>query len=628
MLGKAVVVGSVFGLSTVGLYKLMTARVFNRHDQVYEPPVTSIVMCSLNEELFIERALQSLEDQNVLTENPTSFERILIDSHSDDETVAIAENYGWKVYQAPRGKLTARHVGMEKAKGKIIVSVDADSIPSYSPIIIRSNSDRLIEVVTVEELWNRIDAPVTSTIKGEEIKQVTGYSVYSGHNTGSRYIQINQIIRHPYAGLLLRFNCVGGLFDVSPNHSLIGSFGRNERVLEASRLLEGGRLSAPVFNPHVGDKEEFFYGNKEIAWLLGFFAAEGCACMFKKSGRKKCWDVSICNTNKQLIDKAEHIFAEFFNVHRSGFSKSPEGVYSIHFRDKRLYEFMRPRFYTADGKKRVPKEILNAPKKIQCSFLKGYFDGDGESKKETTYRKTSYQRFSTNSWILAQGILILVSSALKKSFSIADRKDKPDIVALVVNHKSNKELSKLNSKPRGLIKSKKEINYSGYLYDLVTSEGAFNCGVGQVRVHNTFYPPNWLNLVLRWFRHPNVVGVVTPRLVDPTENLVVSYVSTWLSLVDVGPLLAGGMRAPGQSVALYKQAYFDVGGFNLNINQRNVHEMVREEEIVFAMKLRRLGRLPVDWQAPCFTSLRRVMGFKKGDKYAKFIKERLNGERF
>jgi hypothetical protein len=197
-----------------------------------------------------------------------------------------------------------------------------------------------------------------------------------------------------------------------------------------------------------------------------------------------------------------------------------------------------------------------------------------------------------------------------------------------VNHKSNKELSKLNSKPRGLIKSKKEINYSGYLYDLVTSEGAFNCGVGQVRVHNTFYPPNWLNLVLRWFRHPNVVGVVTPRLVDPTENLVVSYISTWMTLMDVGPLLAGGMRAPGQGMAFYKQAYFDVGGFDLNINQRNVHEMVREEEIRFAMKLRRLGRLPVDWQAPCFTSLRRVMGFKTGEKYAKFIKERLNGERF
>ena len=270
MLGKALAVGTVLGLSTVGMYKLMTARVFNREDVVFEPPCfTSIVMCSLNEEGFIERTFKSLEDQNVLTENPASFERILIDSHSEDETTAIAEDYGWKVYQAERGKLNARDLGMEKAEGKIIVSVDAD----------------------------------------------------------------------------------------------------------------------------------------------------------------------------------------------------------------------------------------------------------------------------------------------------------------------------------------------------------------------TFYPPNWLNLVLRWFRQP-IVGVVTPRLVDPTENLAVSYISTWMTLIDVGPLLAGGMRAPGQGMALYKQAYFDVGGFNLNINQRNVHEMVREEEIVFAMKLRRLGRLPVDWQAPCFTSLRRVLFFKNGTKYSKFTRERLKGERF
>jgi glycosyltransferase involved in cell wall biosynthesis len=271
LLGKALGIVTVLGLSTLATYKFMTSRVSNRADRVFEPPYfTSIVMCSLNEEHFIERSLQSLEDQNVLASYPGSFETILVDSHSDDETVAIAEDYGWTVYQAPRGKLTARHIGMEKAEGKIIVSVDAD----------------------------------------------------------------------------------------------------------------------------------------------------------------------------------------------------------------------------------------------------------------------------------------------------------------------------------------------------------------------TYYPPNWLNLVLRWFRRSDVVGVVTPRLVDPSENLAISYVSTWMALIDVGPLLAGGMRAPGQSVALYKQAYYDVGGFNLTINQQNVHEMVREEEILFAKKLRSLGSLPVDWQAPCFTSLRRVIGFNKGKKYAKFLQERLSGERF
>ena len=270
MLGKALAVGTVLGLSTVGIYKIITAQVFNKADQVCEPPFTSIILCSLNEEGFIETALKSLESQNIICEYPDSFEFLLVDSNSEDQTVDIAEDYGWTVHQAPRGKLTARHIGMEKAKGDVVVSVDCDSR----------------------------------------------------------------------------------------------------------------------------------------------------------------------------------------------------------------------------------------------------------------------------------------------------------------------------------------------------------------------YPPNWCNLILKWFRQPNVVGVVAPRLVDPEESVMATYLSVWMSLVDVGPLLAGGMRAPGQGMALYRRAYFDAGGFNLSINQQNVHEMVREEEIRFAMKLRRLGRVPVSWMSPCFTSLRRVRGVGKGEKYKKWTTERLCGERF
>jgi glycosyltransferase involved in cell wall biosynthesis len=145
---------------------------------------------------------------------------------------------------------------------------------------------------------------------------------------------------------------------------------------------------------------------------------------------------------------------------------------------------------------------------------------------------------------------------------------------------------------------------------------------------DTFYPRNWLNLMLQWFKRPDVVGVVGPRLVDPAEGAWATYASVMFSLFDVGPLLAGGMRMPGQSVAFYRQAYFDVGGFDLAINQQDMHEMVREEEIRFAFKLRRLGRVIVDWRAPCFTSARRTMLVGKGDKYLSWRKERQSGARF
>lgn len=140
------------------------------------------------------------------------------------------------------------------------------------------------------------------------------------------------------------------------------------------------------------------------------------------------------------------------------------------------------------------------------------------------------------------------------------------------------------------------------------------------------YGKNWLNLILRHFQNSRVVGVVGPRIADPQEaGPLGSGFSIWLSLVDVSPI--AGLRMPGQSSAFRKDAYYQVGGFNLDINQQNVHEMVREEEIRFAWKLRKLGLVIVDMQAPVFTSIRRTLFFR-GKQYEQWRIERQSGQRF
>jgi len=267
-LGKILGYGGLFGLSSVTLYKFLTSKVFDREAVVCEPPRTSIIMCTLNEEGFIPKALDSLEDQNVRSKFPDCFELIVVDSHSEDNTVQIAKEYGVKVFQAPRGKLNAKVLGIEKAKGEVIVNVDAD----------------------------------------------------------------------------------------------------------------------------------------------------------------------------------------------------------------------------------------------------------------------------------------------------------------------------------------------------------------------TTYMPNWLNLILRHFQDPNVVGVAGPRIADPQEGIALCGLSVWLSMVDLSPI--AGLRMPGQSSAFTKEAFYRVGGFNLDIDQTNVHEMVREEEIRFPWKLRRVGRVIIDLEAPVFTSARRVMLVRRGEQYSKWTEERLRGQRF
>lgn len=88
----------------------------------------SIIVPSFNEESFIKKCLSSIKGQSIIQEYPQYFELTLVDSGSTDNTVAIAEPYVDKIIATTvRGKLTARNLAIDHAKGNIIVNVDSDS---------------------------------------------------------------------------------------------------------------------------------------------------------------------------------------------------------------------------------------------------------------------------------------------------------------------------------------------------------------------------------------------------------------------------------------------------------------------------------------------------------------------
>lgn len=146
--------GGGFGLKTLVLYSSMTRESLNRYAQVYEPPQTSIILPTFNEEFFIEQALKSLEDQNVRQAYPDRFELIVVDSQSTDQTTKIARRYTDLVIEAPYGKLNAKHVGIMEAKGEVIVSVDADAFypPNFLNLILRHFRDPNVVAVSSPRL--------------------------------------------------------------------------------------------------------------------------------------------------------------------------------------------------------------------------------------------------------------------------------------------------------------------------------------------------------------------------------------------------------------------------------------------------------------------------------------------
>lgn len=152
----------IIGVGTVGTTvaadAYMRSEVFNWNSPIKRPPPkTTIVIPTLNEEDYILEALASLENQNVKVAYPEKIETLIVDSGSTDETVALAQRHRVNIITAPKGKLTARHIGIMEAKGDVIVGVDADTYypPNYLNLVLRHFHDSKVVGVTSPRLYGR-----------------------------------------------------------------------------------------------------------------------------------------------------------------------------------------------------------------------------------------------------------------------------------------------------------------------------------------------------------------------------------------------------------------------------------------------------------------------------------------
>lgn len=122
-----------YGIMAIGgtlLSSFLIESKMTEYDTNVEPPVdtVSIIIPSYNEAQFIEESIKSIRNQSIIQKYPQYFEIILVDSGSTDNTVEIARPYVDKIIIAPRGKLTARNIGVDQSVGNLIVAVDSDSV--------------------------------------------------------------------------------------------------------------------------------------------------------------------------------------------------------------------------------------------------------------------------------------------------------------------------------------------------------------------------------------------------------------------------------------------------------------------------------------------------------------------
>ncbi|MBI5044411.1 MAG: glycosyltransferase family 2 protein [Candidatus Levybacteria bacterium] len=86
-------------------------------------PTICVVIAAYNEEKYLPKTLESLENQT-----DKDFSVIVVDNNSTDQTAAIAKKYGAKVIKEERqGVVFALNAGMHEAKSDVIAMTDADT---------------------------------------------------------------------------------------------------------------------------------------------------------------------------------------------------------------------------------------------------------------------------------------------------------------------------------------------------------------------------------------------------------------------------------------------------------------------------------------------------------------------
>ncbi|MGV9141910.1 MAG: DNA polymerase domain-containing protein, partial [Promethearchaeota archaeon] len=152
--------------------------------------------------------------------------------------------------------------------------------------------------------------------------------------------------------------------------------------------------------------------DKEFAWILGYFAADGSLSFETK---KKM--LSFGSQDREKIEKVKKYFDNKLGLNLSIIENTDNrtGNKMYYYRVQRipiiyLFKDVIGTGYKSSGKK-VPNIILNSEEELRKKFLEGYLDGDGyDIKKSINKYSGEYKKFDTKSNDLAIGVNYLLKT--------------------------------------------------------------------------------------------------------------------------------------------------------------------------------------------------------------------------
>ncbi len=143
----------------------------------------SVVIPAYNEEKFLTRTLASL----VLQQTQKSFEVIVVDNNSGDNTAQLAKSFQNKlclrvILGKKQGRGAARKKGFDEAKGGMIVSLDADTVtyPDWLDVLTDPLQNGVVATTTSCKIADC--SPLTNAVFNFiQPKAMVLYRIFFGH---------------------------------------------------------------------------------------------------------------------------------------------------------------------------------------------------------------------------------------------------------------------------------------------------------------------------------------------------------------------------------------------------------------------------------------------------------------
>jgi GDP-D-mannose dehydratase len=363
-----------------------------------------------------------------------------------------------------------------KSYGMHIVRARAfnHSVGRHTPVLLRDDRTGLLDVRYISEL--RRYKP-QGYLGGELFDDGTVVWDMRRHPVSvwadGRWSNVLHLSCHPLrpGDRVLRLVSSAGIVEVTGDHSVMVPGPERHVAASANTLAIGDRVSMVEL-----PRADGMWMHEDVAWLLGFFVAEGCITAGK---------VRMDNKDRKLLERCAETLLRHFGLD-SQFVEGAQNVWRLSVR--RPEEFARwlgPQVYASDRNKRVPKSVLNAQSDAKLAFLRGYNEGDGLRAGHGVYE---FKSFKTKSPILALGLCYLVSNTTRQRICL-NTEVRATGTYYLINLNSGIEgharWGRHLEVPEDVLKKIEAVAYEGEVWDFETEDHLFHAGLGRNLVHNT-----------------------------------------------------------------------------------------------------------------------------------------------